>query len=56
VRKAVKKQKALVDTFPRSPASIGLKSLAKKIQLWPVPTDASGHIEFFMERLVTKVN
>lgn len=55
VRKAVKKQKALVDAFPRSPASIALKSLAKKVQQWPMPADASGHIEFFMERLVTRV-
>ncbi|TQV86763.1 MinD/ParA family protein [Aliikangiella coralliicola] len=52
VRKAIKKQKALVEAFPRSPASIALKSLAKKVQQWPMPKDASGHIEFFMERLV----
>jgi len=56
VRKSVKKQKALVDAFPRSPAAIGLKSLAKKIQQWPMPKDASGHIEFFMERLVSSGN
>jgi len=53
VRKSVKKQKALVEMFPRSPAAIAMKSLAKKIQAWPMPKDASGHIEFFMERLVT---
>ncbi|WP_210330250.1 MinD/ParA family protein [Aliikangiella sp. G2MR2-5] len=53
VRKAVKKQKALVEAFPRSPASIAIKSLAKKVQQWPPPRDASGHIEFFMERLVS---
>lgn len=55
VRKSVKKQKALVEAFPRSPASIALKSLAKKVQQWPMPKDASGHIEFFMERLVSGV-
>ncbi|WP_444994683.1 MinD/ParA family protein [Aliikangiella sp. IMCC44359] len=54
VRKSVKKQKALVDAFPRSPASIAIKSLAKKVQTWPMPRDASGHIEFFMERLVSQ--
>jgi flagellar biosynthesis protein FlhG len=53
VRKAVKKQKPLVDAFPRSPASIAIKSLSKKVQQWPVPKDASGQIEFFMERLVS---
>lgn len=54
VRQAVKRQKALVEIFPRSPAAIALKSLAKKVQGWPVPHDASGYIEFFMERLVNK--
>jgi len=52
VRKAVKKQRSLVEVFPRSPASVAIKTLAKKIQQWPVPKDASGNIEFFMERLV----
>lgn len=56
VRKSVKKQKALIEAFPRSPASIAMKSLAKKIQQWPLPTDASGHIEFFMERLVNRAS
>ncbi len=55
-RNAIKKQKVLVDAYPRSPASIALKSLAKKVQLWPIPKDASGHIEFFMERLITKAS
>jgi flagellar biosynthesis protein FlhG len=55
-RKAIKRQKVLVDAYPRSPASIALKSLAKKIQQWPIPKDASGQIEFFMERLVTKAS
>lgn len=51
-RKAIKKQKALVETFPRSPASVAIKTLSKKIQQWPLPKHANGHIEFFMERLV----
>lgn len=55
VRASIKKQKALVEAFPRSPASIAIKSLAKKVQQWPMPKDASGHIEFFMERLVSGV-
>jgi len=53
VRSSVKKQKAMIEAFPRSAASIALKALAKKIQRWPVPTNASGNIEFFMERLVS---
>jgi len=54
-RNAIRKQKPLVSAFPRSPASVAVKSLAKKIQQWPQPKDASGHIEFFMERLVSPV-
>ena len=53
VRQSVKKRKPLLDAFPRSPASIAIKSLAKKVQQWPLPSDASGNIEFFMERLVS---
>jgi len=53
VRNSVRKQKPLLDAFPRSPAAIAIKSLAKKVQKWPMPTDASGSIEFFMERLVS---
>ncbi len=53
VRKSVKKQKPLIEAFPRSPAALAIKSLAKKVQQWPVPRDASGNIEFFMERLVS---
>ncbi|NVJ60318.1 MAG: MinD/ParA family protein [Gammaproteobacteria bacterium] len=52
VRKAIKKQKPVLDLFPRTPASIALKSLGKKVETWPIPMNASGHIEFFMERLV----
>ena len=53
IRKSVRKQKPLVDAFPRTPASIAIKSLAKKVEQWPIPRDASGNIEFFMERLVS---
>ncbi len=53
IRKSVRKQKALVAAFPRSPAAIPIKSLAKKVEQWPIPKDASGNIEFFMERLVS---
>ena len=53
VRQSVKKQKPLIDAFPRTPAAIAIKSLAKKVQQWPTPNGASGNIEFFMERLVS---
>ena len=52
VRKAVRKQRALVSLYPNSPASIAVKHLATKIIDWPIPRSAKGNIEFFMERLV----
>ena len=52
VRNATKKQKALVQLFPRSPASVAIRQIAKKMHDWPKPISASGNIEFFMERLV----
>jgi len=52
VRRAIKKQKPIIDLFPRSPASVAIKALGKKVENWPIPMNASGHIEFFMERLV----
>jgi len=52
VRKSIRKQKPFVQTFPRSPAAVSIKQLAKKVDEWPGPTSARGNIEFFMERLV----
>lgn len=52
IRKSVRKQKAIVEAFPESPASIGFKNLAKKIIKWPIPHQPSGHLEFFIEQLL----
>ncbi|WP_172443115.1 MinD/ParA family protein [Vibrio tapetis] len=52
VRQAVKKQKIVVDAFPRSPAALALSSLANKALTWPIPKTPSGHLEFFVERLL----
>ncbi len=52
VRNAIRKQKPFVQTFPRSPAAVSIKQLAKKVNAWPPPASARGHIEFFMERLI----
>ncbi len=54
VRKAIKKQKSLLELFPRSEASTAIKSVVKKIEAWPYPTEARGNIEFFMERLLQR--
>ncbi|WP_211253411.1 MinD/ParA family protein [Rheinheimera texasensis] len=52
VRKAARKQKAFIDAFPKSPASLAVKTLATRAVQWPVPPSASGHLEFFLEQLV----
>ncbi len=52
VRKAARKQRAFVDAFPKTPASLAVKTLATRAVQWPVPPTASGHLEFFLEQLV----
>lgn len=52
VRKAARKQKAFIEAFPKTPASMALKMLALKAIKWPLPKSASGHLEFFLEQLV----
>jgi len=52
IRKSVRKQKAIVDAFPESPASIAFKELATNIMHWPIPNQPSGHLEFFIEKLL----
>lgn len=52
LRKAVKKQKVVVEAFPRSRASIAFKNLALKTGKWPQVDSPGGHVEFFVERLI----
>ncbi len=52
VRKAVKVQKPVLQAFPRSRVAQIFKNLAKKADNWPVPDGASGHLQFFVERLI----
>lgn len=52
LRRAVKKQRSVVDAFPRSKAATAFAHLAKKIEYWPVQKQPRGHMEFFVERLI----
>jgi len=56
LRKAVRKQRAVVQAFPRSRSAIAFKNLAQKTDKWPVPSVAGGHLEFFVERLIQSHN
>ncbi|MEE9343501.1 MAG: MinD/ParA family protein [Gammaproteobacteria bacterium] len=52
LKKAVKKQRAVVQAFPRSRSAMAFRGISKKIHRWPVPSVAGGHLEFFVERLI----
>jgi flagellar biosynthesis protein FlhG len=52
VRKAVQKQRAVYEAFPRSKCSLAFKAIAQKVDSWPLPANPRGHLEFFVERLV----
>jgi len=56
LRKAVRKQRAVVQAYPRSRSSMAFKNLAQKTDRWPVPSAAGGHLEFFVERLIQSHN
>ena len=50
--KAVKKQQAVMQSFPQSPSAMAFRKLAKKALSWPLPKKAAGHLSFFVERLI----
>ncbi|KDM93068.1 MinD/ParA family protein [Photobacterium galatheae] len=54
VRQSIKRQKVVVEAFPRSPAALALTTLANKALTWPVPNNPGGHLEFFVEKLLVK--
>jgi flagellar biosynthesis protein FlhG len=52
VRRAVQRQRAVLDAYPRSKAATAFRALAKKVDAWPLPSSPRGHLEFFVDRLV----
>lgn len=52
VHKAVQRQRAVVDMFPRGKAALAFKKMAMLADKWNGPQGASGHLEFFVERLI----
>jgi flagellar biosynthesis protein FlhG len=53
VRKAIQRQRAVCEAFPRSKSALAFKSLALKADGWALPTTPRGHLEFFLESLLT---
>lgn len=52
LRKAVQKQRAVVDVYPGSKSAKAFKKLAEEVDKWPVDASTGGHLQFFLERLV----
>lgn len=52
LRKAIQRQRSVVEMAPRSKAALAFAALADKVDKWPLPSSPRGHLEFFVERLV----
>lgn len=52
LRKSVQQQSPVVVAFPGSEVSRAMKSIADKINSWPLKTNVCGYIEFFIERMI----
>ncbi len=52
LRRAVQRQRAVVDAYPRSAAAGAFRRIAREVARWPVRGEAGGHIAFFFERLI----
>jgi flagellar biosynthesis protein FlhG len=52
LKKAVQKQKCVIQMYPRSPSALAFRQIAKKALQWPTPKTMEGHLEFFIERLI----
>ncbi len=52
VRKAVQRQRAVVDLYPGSPAGRAIQDLARRVEKWARPAAPEGHLGFFVERVI----
>ena len=52
MKRAVRRQRSVVDAYPNSPAAKAFVDLAKKADSWIMPQGPRGNLEFFVERLM----
>ena len=52
LRRSVQKQRCVVDLYPNAKSSKAFRKLAQQVDSWPIPSIPTGHLEFFVERLV----
>lgn len=53
LRRAIQRQEAVIEAFPSSPSAIAFRDIARRASQWQSPLGPSGHVEFYMERLIT---
>jgi flagellar biosynthesis protein FlhG len=54
LRRAIQRQEAVVEAFPGSPSALAFREIARRARQWQSPQGPRGHVEFFMERLITQ--
>lgn len=52
LQKAAASQKAVSDLYPGADSSLAFRHVAEKLESWEMPSGPSGHIEFFVDRMV----
>ncbi len=55
LRKAIQKQRAVVECYPRSRAAESFRKACGRILQWPMPESSRGRIEFFVENLFSTI-
>ncbi|GIX37351.1 MAG: cobyrinic acid a,c-diamide synthase [Silanimonas sp.] len=52
LRRAVQRQKPVVEAFPTSPSAAAFRELATRVHRWARTSTPRGHVEFFLERML----
>jgi len=52
LRRAVRRQRAVVDAYPSAPSAHAYRELARRVAGWTMPEGTRGNLEFFVERLI----
>ncbi|MFP7722206.1 MinD/ParA family protein [Lysobacter sp. A3-1-A15] len=53
LRRSIQRQEAVVEAFPSAPSSVAFRDIARRAGQWQSPQGPRGHVEFFIERLVS---
>jgi flagellar biosynthesis protein FlhG len=54
LRRSIREQRPVLQAYPQSPASMALKTLGLRADMWPVAEGPRGNVEFFVERLIRR--